>query len=381
MHICMVTSAPLPPREGLGWYVWNLSQFLIASGHPVQILTRGQRHRPAREEIAGIPVWRPLFLPLYPFHVHLHGLFARHLLHSLEPELDLLHLHTPLPPPLRAHAPCLLTVHSPLMADRQVIRITGLRQLLIRLQIPVSIGIERSLLAGADGLAAVAQSVAGELGAYGIDRSRVRVMGNAVDTDIFRPAEGNGDLRPRRPTILAAGRLDVGKGLGDLIESMKLVVERFPTVCLWIAGSGPMENHLARKVARLGLGQTVRFLGHLQRAEMVGRYQAATLFVHAAHHEGLPTVLLEAMACGKASVSTAVSGALDVVQDGINGRLVPPRKPATLAGAICDLLADAGLRARLGAAARHTVAEAFSWSRVGQQYVRYYRELLEQKGR
>ncbi|MGC9335238.1 MAG: glycosyltransferase family 4 protein, partial [Anaerolineae bacterium] len=378
---CMVTSVPLPPREGIGWHVWNLSQFLKGSGHLVQIVTRGQRDRPACEEIGGIPVWRPRFVPLYPFHVHLHGVFAQHLLDSLQPELELLHLHTPLPPPLRVNAPCLLTVHSPMMAERRAIHITGLRELLIRLQIPVSIGIERRLLAAADGLAAVAHSVAGELGAYGIDRSRIRVVGNAVDTSLFCPAEGNGNSRPRGLTILAAGRLDVGKGLGDLIESMKVVVGRLPSVRLWIAGSGPMENHLTRRVERLGLGQTVRFLGHLERAEMIERYQAATLFVHAAHHEGLPTVLLEAMACGKASVSTAVSGALDVVKDGVNGLLVPPRTPAALAGAISHLLADADLRARLGAAARHTVEESFSWSIVGQQYVRYYRDLLEQKGR
>lgn len=374
----MVMSSPLPPREGIGWYVWNLSRFLKASSHSVQIVTRGQPGRPAHEEMGGIPVWRPRFIPVYPFHVHLHSVFVQRLVNRLEPEFDLLHLHTPLPPPLQVKIPCLLTVHTPMMAERRAIGVASLRELLIRLQIPVSIGIERRLLAAADGLAAVAHSVAGELGAYGTDRASIRVVGNAVDTDLFRPAEEAKALRSTGPAILAAGRLDVRKGLEDLAQSMRLVVERFPNTRLWIAGTGPLQNRLMCQVERLGLGQTVSFLGQIGQAEMIERYQATTIFVHAAHYEGLPTVLLEAMACGKAVVSTAVSGALDVVEDGTNGLLVPPRAPTALAGAISGLLADAGLRARLGAAARHTVVEAFSWSAVGQKYLRFYRDLVEQ---
>jgi glycosyltransferase involved in cell wall biosynthesis len=129
----------------------------------------------------------------------------------------------------------------------------------------------------------------------------------------------------------------------------------------------------------LGIGSTIDFLGHVEQAELVQRYRAATVFVHPAHYEGLPTVLLEAMACGKAVVSTAVSGSLDVVEDGINGLLVPPRAPAALAEAISSLVADAELRAQLGAAARCTVRDTYSWSVVGQKYLCYYQDLLEQR--
>jgi glycosyltransferase involved in cell wall biosynthesis len=379
MQVCMVMSSPLPPREGIGWHVWNLSRFLTSSGHRVQIITRGEPGRPAYEVVGGIPVWRPRYLPLYPFHVHAHGLFAQRLVGSLEAKVDLFHLHTPLPPPLNVRAPCLLTVHTPMMAERQAIRMTSLRGLLIKLQIPVSIRVEQRLMAGADGLGAVAQSVADELDAYGVDRARIRVVGNGVDTDLFCPGGEAEPLRSSEPTILAAGRLDVRKGLGDLIESVKLVAEAFPRARLWIAGSGPLQERLAQKSERLGIGSTVYFLGHVEQAELIELYRAATVFVHAAHYEGLPTVLLEAMACGRAVVSTAVSGALDVVEDGVNGLLVQPRAPAALAEAVSRLLTDAELRATLGAAARRTVKEAFSWPVVGQKHMRYYQDLLEQR--
>jgi glycosyltransferase involved in cell wall biosynthesis len=381
MRVCMVMSSPLPPSEGIGSYVWNLSRFLSAAGHRVQIITRSAPGKPGYEQVGGIPIWRPRFLPLYPLHVDVHGLFVQRLVGRLGAGVDLFHLHTPLPPPLQVEAPYLLTVHSPMMAASRALRLTGLRELLVRLQTPVSISIEKRLLAGAAGLAVVARSVAGELGAYGIDRSRIRVVGNGVDVDLFRPPDERPAPGSSEPTILAAGRLDVKKGLEDLIESMRFVVQRYPDARLWLAGDGPLQNRLRRKTAQLGLGQAVGFLGHVAQAQMVGLYQAATVFVHASHYEGLPTVLLEAMACGKGVVSTAVSGALDVVEDGVNGLLVAPSAPGALAEAISRLLADAELRARLGAAGRHTVEEAFSWPVVARKYASCYQDLLAQGAR
>jgi glycosyltransferase involved in cell wall biosynthesis len=379
VDICMVMSSPLPPREGIGWYVWNLSRVLASSGFRPQIITRGEPGRPIHQIVDGISVWRPRFFPLYPFHVHIHRLFVQRLVDNHLPQVDLFHLHTPLPPALSFTAPCLLTVHTPMLAERRAIRTTSLRALLIKLQILVSIGIEQKLIAEADALGAVARSVADELGAYGVNRARIRVMGNAVDTDLFCPGGQYEALRPKEPVILAAGRLDVRKGLEDLIESMRLVAKSFPRARLLIAGTGPLRGRLVQKAERMGIGNTTDFLGHVVQAELIELYRAAAVFVHAAHYEGLPTVLLEAMACGRAVVSTAVSGALDVVKDGGNGLLVPPRAPAALAEAISSLLADAKLRARLGGAARCTVKDTFSWPVVGQKYIRYYQDLLGQR--
>lgn len=382
MRICMVTSAPLPPREGIGFYVWNLSRFLVQQGHQVIIVTRGQRGEPACEGLAGISIRRPRFYPLYPLHVHLHGLFVQRLVRQLEPEVDLIHLHSPLVPPVRSSRPTLVTVHSTRVGAARDLRVTGVGSLLTRLQVPVSIQIERQTFAQADQIAVVAHSVAADLADYGVEERPVVVLGNGVDTDVFSP----GCTHPHRPGaqertgetyVLAAGRLAPGKGFEDLVESMEQVARRFPNTCLCIAGAGPLERQLRARIEQMGLSRTVRLLGHVgKRAEMVELYRGATIFAHASHHEGLPTVLLEAMACEKGIVCTAAGGAVDVVTDGVNGLLVPPKAPARLAEGIGRLLGDARLRTRLARAARRTVEERYSWQAVGSHYVCTYQALL-----
>jgi len=113
----MITSIPFPPTEGIGYYTWNLSRFLMNHGHQVQIITRGQRGKQSYEESENIPIWRPQFFPLYPFHVHSHKLFVQKLVNQIEEDVDLFHLHTPLPPPIQTKRPVLLTIHSMMLAD------------------------------------------------------------------------------------------------------------------------------------------------------------------------------------------------------------------------------------------------------------------------
>ncbi len=376
MRVCMLTSVPMPPTEGIGHYVWNLSRFLIEQGHQVQIITRGQRGKSAYEELGDISVWRPRFYPVYPVHVHLHGLLVRRLARHLESEVDLFHLHSPLPPPIRSKRPILTTVHTSRVGAMRVLSGTDLNSLLTRLQVPISIQIERQVFACADQIVTVAQSVASELqnsNCYGLKDKQIAVLMNGVDTNVFCAGEQHSSAQ----YVLAVGRLDARKGFGDLIEAMARVVERFPDVRLYIAGSGPLEERLRTRVRQMALDHVVRFLGHVQdRDEMVRLYRGAAVFAHAAHYEGLPSVLLEAMACERAVVSTAVSGALDVLTDGVNGLLTDSRAPYQLADAICRLLADAGLRTRLGKAARRTVEDRFSWQVVGNSYLGIYRALL-----
>jgi len=118
-------------------------------------------------------------------------------------------------------------------------------------------------------------------------------------------------------------------------------------------------------------------IGHVtSRNEMAGLYQEAIAYIHPAHYEGLPTVLLEAMACTRPVIATAVSGALDVVKDGVNGLLVPPHQPEALAKAIETLLETPGLGDRLGLAACETIHAHYSWDLVGLKYLAQYQALL-----
>jgi glycosyltransferase involved in cell wall biosynthesis len=373
MHVCMVTSAPIPPEEGVGYYVWNLAQQLVRKGHSAEIITRGKPRPTICERLGQVTVWRPTYAPLYPFHVHLHGLFVNRLVARLESRVDVYHVHTPLPPVLRTHRPVLLTVHTPMRADARSVPLRDLSSLLIKLQLPVSYRLERALLRSATQVTAVATSVANELQEYGVDPANVAVLGNGVDHQQFAP-DGMASGDP--PYILAVGRLDQRKGFQDLVACAQSVCQWDPRVQFWIAGKGPMEAALRAAIQRAGLEDRVRLLGFVaDRAALVVLYQQATILVHPAHREGLPTVLLEAMACGTAVVSTAVSGALDVIRSGENGVLVPPRKPEALAEALVALLGDPSLRDHLGRNARQTIERHYSWDAISERYVACYAQI------
>ena len=375
MNVCMILSTPLPPREGIGFYAWNLSKQLTRRGHQLHLITRGGPRPTTREQVEGITIWRPTFFPMHPLHVHFHSLFVNSLVKRLDSEIDLYHLHTPLvsvPPTLR---PVFVTVHTALKADSKGISTKNIPGYLARLQVPVSILLEHALFKRADQLAAVARSVAGELSEYEVVPKSVLVLGNGADTGFFRPAKTQ---RPSDvPYFLTAGRLGLRKGLEDLLLCARIVIRQRPDVQFWIAGEGPLRGELERSITRLGLAGRVRLLGHIEeRAELAALYQGALGYIHPAHYEGLPTVLLEAMACGCPAVATAVSGALDVIEDGVNGLLVPPRDPQGLAAAVVRLLGEPALAQRLGRAARRTIEERYSWEAVGSNYLAEYHRLV-----
>ncbi len=376
MRICMISSTPIPPREGIGFYVWNLSHYLTALGHQVDIITRGQMGRMTKRVVDGITIWQPPFLPLYPFHVHVHGLFVDKLVQNLANKVDLFHLHTPLVKWPGSKKPALVTVHTPMKADTGSIPLTNLLGWLIKLQAPFSYRLEQQLFDRANKLTSVAHSVADELAAYGVNPKHVSVLANGVDTNIFFPTLDS--KQQHEPYFLTAGRLAPRKGLKDLIACAEHVVKHYPTYRFLIAGGGPLEKELKYEIKRRNLAQNVKLLGHIQnREQLVELYRGATAYVHAAHYEGLPTVLLEAMACACPVVTTAVSGALDVIQNQQNGLLVPAKAPQQLANALIHLIEQPKLAATLGQAAYQTIKERYAWEVVSQNYVAQYESLVE----
>ncbi len=377
MRIGMVMSVPFPPREGVGFYIWNLSRYLTWQGHTVHIITRGSAGRTQHEIVEGIHIWRPSFVPAYPLHVHLHGLFVDKLVQKLEDHVDLFHLHTPLVKRLQTKRPVLVTVHTPMKADAGSIPATNWLGMLIRLQAPVSYRLEDGIFEQAGMLTAVASSVADELEAYGIDPRNVQVLGNGVDTDQFFPTDE--EQSAISPYFLTVGRLAPRKGLRDLVKAAEIVTQSYPKYQFLIAGEGPLRAEIEREIVQRGLGNRVRLLGHLaEREQLVQLYRGAVAYVHAAHYEGLPTALLEGMACGRPVVSTAVSGALDVIQPGQNGLLVPPHDPQRLANGIIKIIENRADAARMGQEAFRTIEQHYSWDVISRNYLNCYHELTQE---
>ncbi|WP_219416280.1 glycosyltransferase family 4 protein [Pseudonocardia nigra] len=196
---------------------------------------------------------------------------------------------------------------------------------------------------------------------FDVAAARVHRVYNGLDVADFPFTEP----RLRNGRVAFVGRLVEKKGLPDLLDAVALLRERGREVPLDIVGAGVLEDTLRRQVQVLSLGDLVTFHGPLPADRVREVLGAASVFaapcVHAADgdRDGLPTVLLEAMAAGTPCVSTPVTGIPEAVRHGSTGLLVPERDPDALADAIHTLLDDPDLRVRLAVAARRHLERCF----------------------
>ena len=206
-----------------------------------------------------------------------------------------------------------------------------------------------------------------------MDPHKVRVVGNGVDEKRFLPKQN----APKARYILYTGRLDLRKGLFDLIECGRSICKKYPDVSFFIPGKGNLSYKLQKKVKELGLQERFKFLGFVDREKLIQLYQNASIYVLPSRYEGLPTVLLEAMSCGLPVVATAVGGTPEVISSGKNGILIRPKSPNEIADAISMLLDNEELRRKIGVAARKTIEERYTWDIISDKILKCYESLLE----
>jgi len=370
LKIAMLFSNPFPPKEGQGNYIYNLSKELIKRGHSVHVITRGTK---AREfEFDGLNVHVLPFIKVYPFHVDVHGIFVRRFMKVLDKKMDIVHVHTPLPPAVSLqHAHVVSTFHSTLCGGSYRIELVDLHAIIER-----SLGIlfkrnEIALIRCSDVLTVSSRSVAFEMARYyNINPSDIVILGNAVDNTFLERCCSSENQES--DTIIYVGRLAYGKGLLDLIDSMKLIVAKRPNSKLVIIGKGPLLRRLIGRTNKLCLRNNVEFRGFVSHSELPFQYTRASVFVMPSYYEGMPTAILEAMACGLPVVATSVHGNVDVVKNGITGILVPPKKPVELARAILYLFDHPDLRYELGKRAQILIKERFTWDKVARRTLDAY---------
>lgn len=152
------------------------------------------------------------------------------------------------------------------------------------------------------------------------------------------------------------GRLVPIKGLRILLDAIGVIRERVPDLRLTLVGDGEDRSHLEAMAAPYG--DAVRFTGYLDQENVAAILRESDALVLPSFAEGVPVVLMEAMASGKPVVATQVGGVSELVEDGVSGFVVPPGDPESLAGAIITL-ADPKIRTRMGAAGRAKVTTEF----------------------
>jgi glycosyltransferase involved in cell wall biosynthesis len=177
------------------------------------------------------------------------------------------------------------------------------------------------------------------------------------------------------PALLFVGRLIREKGVFDLLEALRLVLKETPC-SLVVAGKGPEEEEIRRRIAACGLQDSVDLAGYVAGDDLWGLYASSTAFVLPTYFgEGFPTVITEAMSMGLPVVTTPVRGSADLLVEGENVIFVRPRDPAGLAGALLRLLDDPRLAADIGRRNRDKVLE-FAPAAVVPRYVEIMRSVL-----
>jgi glycosyltransferase involved in cell wall biosynthesis len=224
---------------------------------------------------------------------------------------------------------------------------------------------ERRLCRTVDRVVATCTDEVRELRALGMPPERAVVIPCGVDIGTFRPLRVPPSSRPR---LLVIGRIVERKGVGNAIEALaqlpgvELVVAGGPSVEL--LETDPEVVRLRAVAQRLGVADRVKFVGAVRRADVPALMASADVVVAVPWYEPFGIVPLEAMACGRPIVGSAVGGLLDTVVPGVTGEVVPPRRPDVLARVLRELLADPARRAAYGRAGRARAVLAYQWRSV-----------------
>jgi glycosyltransferase involved in cell wall biosynthesis len=207
---------------------------------------------------------------------------------------------------------------------------------------------------------------------FQIPDSRITVIHNGVDLSYFRPAAE--PQRSGKPVVLCIARLVPEKDHETLIAAFSLVAARHPEAELWLVGDGPKHKAIRRLANRLLPPRRLRLLpGRLDLSPLLHQ---SSLLVLSSIQEGLPNVVLEAMAAGLPVVATDVGGLSEVVKHGETGWLVPCQNVAALANSISHLLTHDAVRIAFGQAGRKRAEQRFSLAAMVLQYEEMFLRLL-----
>lgn len=216
---------------------------------------------------------------------------------------------------------------------------------------------------------------------------RMCVVHCGIPVEQFTPSRGKSvqklydDDQKADPMILYLGRLVPEKGQAILLQAIRLLGERGRRVNLILAGDGPSRLGLECMARQLGITSQASFIGAVGQDEVSALYASASIFCLPSYAEGVPVVLMEAMAMELPVVSTRIAGIPELVQNGCTGLLVSPGRPDELAGALERLLDDPLRGGEMGARGRRDVIREFNVERSAEQLHAYLqKELLNLEG-
>jgi len=403
VKVCMITSSyPRYAGDGAGSFVGSLARSLVSLGHSVHVVAP---HDPMIEEmdLGGVRLTRFRYAPCDKLHLAGHGRALKadtrmkwvvpllmpgfvvaalgHTLSAHRRErFDLIHAHWAVPggavgalAASLADLPLVISLHG---SDMYVVEHNALYAAVARF------GFRRAkqITACSDDLRQRALEI-------GADAARTTVLPYGVDVESYATGDG-ARMRarlgiPEEAIVVGAlGRLVHKKGFSYLIAALAEIAGSRQVYCV-IGGAGDLEDALEAQAQRLGVAGHLFFPGHVDWQHTPDFYAMCDLFVvpsvvdESGNVDGLPNVLLEAMASDCAVVASRVAGIPAVIEDRRTGLLVPPGDASALAQALLLLLDDASLRTDLGARARERVARDYRWSAVAQRVASIYQTVAD----
>jgi len=220
---------------------------------------------------------------------------------------------------------------------------------------------------------------------YRFDESRISVIHNGVDLEMFKPRMDVENLRERygisdSPSVLYLGRMDPYKGVEYLLRAAHIVVEHIPKVKFIIAGGSRFDrSNVQDYLTSSKIRRSTIFTGYLPRSEIPLLYSACEVFCYPSMWEGFGLTPAEAQASAKPVVAFNHCAIPEVVKHGETGILVNPGDYKKLADAIVRLLSDPDLRRRMGEEGRRRVEKLFNWDEAADKTIEVYRQVAESR--
>jgi len=380
MKVVISTRAiyPFHGYGGMERYYYNLAKHLVEQGIKVEIVTSQDKSGNRVVEFDGIKYTfippnfnRKPFMSLwyYPFSLN-----VKKYLEKIR--FDVLHGTAGTYPysNLRNRKPVIVQPFG-----LEPFKIEGIRGLLLKI---LFYRMSKRNMENADAIASEGELQTKEIiDLFGVPREKIFYLPVGVDLDIIEQYLKNSplskedyNLQDADLVLINVNRLAPNKGVPYLIESLKILNEEL-NVKLIMVGSGPEEGNIKKKINDLELQDKVLHFKNISDEKMFQLFTLAEVSVTPTLYEGLPTVVLEAMACGKPIVASNVSEIPQVVKNGINGFLVPPANSKAIADAVLKIY-DKNLFMKMSKSSKKIIKN-YDWSKIAKMAVKKYEELAK----
>jgi len=386
MNICLVNAFFHPYTGGTEKHMYELGR-RVAKRENVFVYTSKLKGTKAQEVLEGMKIYRtdvstykmPLIYPP-PFVI---APKVKKEIQELDEkfDFDIFHLHGRWYPSFDFVAKYAKSKRKLFMLTLHEARPVGISPLITFLGTLFDAAYGKKVLGAADRLIAVCKFVKEDIAKYGINKGKIEVIYNGVDTGFFKPSKKTFKEKysDRFDVLLVfVGRLIQQKGLPYLIDAMAEIVREYPRTGVLITGRGKEKEKLEARVRNLALDKNIVFSGFIPEEQLPNLYSSADIFVLPSLWEVLPIALLEALACGAPLLVSDAGGNPEVVENGINGFTFKRRDTQGLAEKIRMMIDDEKTRKRMGKKSREIAVKKFDWEQIAKRTMECYRESHEE---